>query len=340
MILTCPECATRYFVADDKVGPDGKSVRCASCSHRWMAFPETEIELTTIAPEPVVAAESEPANAETPPAPEKTANAAPKLIREQAETRKTTRDAVVNGVVWAVMSAACIAVVVIGLVFRVDVVRVFPKAAGAYAMIGMPVNGTGLVFEDVSAQPSLQDGHSALVVSGAIRNIEKHAVSAPAIRIHVLDKDGHPVAARIVDGPTALIGPGQSHQFVVAVLDPPAAADDIEVAFAPRGKAAKSHGGKPAKDDHHGAPAAGHRDEHAAPAPHAPAAAPEHHEEDHGGGHAPAPSAGQHGAEVSLRGPMTPIPPHIRTSPQPILEAMEAKPLPSGSPYALHAKSH
>lgn len=41
MILTCPNCATRYTVADGAIPPGGRQVRCASCKHRWHQDPET-----------------------------------------------------------------------------------------------------------------------------------------------------------------------------------------------------------------------------------------------------------------------------------------------------------
>ena len=34
MILTCPDCATSYFVDDSKIPADGRLVKCASCGAR------------------------------------------------------------------------------------------------------------------------------------------------------------------------------------------------------------------------------------------------------------------------------------------------------------------
>ncbi|MCU0885357.1 MAG: zinc-ribbon domain-containing protein, partial [Beijerinckiaceae bacterium] len=31
MLIVCPTCASRYSIDDDKIGPEGRMVRCASC---------------------------------------------------------------------------------------------------------------------------------------------------------------------------------------------------------------------------------------------------------------------------------------------------------------------
>ena len=52
MILTCPECATSYFVDDSKIPTEGRAVKCANCGARWTATPELPpLEFPT--PEPV-----------------------------------------------------------------------------------------------------------------------------------------------------------------------------------------------------------------------------------------------------------------------------------------------
>ena len=50
MILTCPNCATRYVVKDGSIGPKGRKVRCANCQHSWHqdADPATLVEETPL----------------------------------------------------------------------------------------------------------------------------------------------------------------------------------------------------------------------------------------------------------------------------------------------------
>lgn len=57
MIITCPNCQTRYQVAERAIGSAGRKVQCAQCQQSWNAVPEKEEP----APKPKLVAETEPA---------------------------------------------------------------------------------------------------------------------------------------------------------------------------------------------------------------------------------------------------------------------------------------
>ena len=240
MILTCPECATSYFVDDSKIGPDGREVRCASCSARWIARLEHGVEVDADFDEnaPYEIWEPQP---EPPPAPEPAAErrraarseatALPKAFREREQARKHVKAAAAAGVVWAAMAVMLLTLVGGAYVFRVDVVRLWPKTASAYAAVRAPVNPLGLEFEDVSATPALRYGRAALVVTGKIRNVKDAPIESPALNIQLLDKGGKQLAAKIADPENALIPPRETRNFSVDILDPPLATEDANVSF-------------------------------------------------------------------------------------------------------------
>jgi len=225
MILTCPECASRYFVADDSIGPAGRAVRCSSCGARWTAHAEDVVDL---APSPAPAAGQEPLEAE--PAPP-IAEPLPRVFRERAATRQKVREAIAAGAVWAGLAAGFMLLLGVTVLLRQDIARIWPRTAGAYAAVGLPVNLVGLIIENQHAQPQLQDGHAALMITGSLRNIRDRPVIAPPLRISLLSSAGRSLAVRISDPGGARIPPGEARRFVINMLDPPVSATDVDIAF-------------------------------------------------------------------------------------------------------------
>ena len=236
MILTCPDCATRYVVDDERVGPQGRAVRCAACGARWTAMPEEmALELEPSggedlldAPAAFDAAQTDHVTFDPKPL---AADELPRAFRDRVHTRKKVRQAAAAGAIWAAMVGVLVLIVGGAVVMRQDVARLWPRTAGAYAMVGLPVNLVGLVIENQHAQPALKDGHAAVVVTGALRNVAGRPVAAPALRISLLNTAGKPVAVKIADPGGARIPPGEVRRFSVDVLDPPVSAINVEIAF-------------------------------------------------------------------------------------------------------------
>ena len=236
MILTCPACATSYFIRDDAVGPEGRKVRCQSCGEVWRATPDEPLELT-LTPEPAPSAhvasasspepEPEAASLAETPAPE-----LPRAFRARAERQKKLRRAAAHGVVWAGLAAIFIGLIAAAFVFRVQIVQAFPRAASAYAMIGAPVNVVGLDFEALTAK-SAPNRRGMVLVSGAVRNVRDAEIVAPPIRVALLDAQGAEVGSKIVkmDGPPVL--PGKVQGFAALIPDPGGHGAGIGVDFAP-----------------------------------------------------------------------------------------------------------
>jgi predicted Zn finger-like uncharacterized protein len=228
MILTCPECATGYFVEDGQIRAGGRAVRCAACGARWTAYPEGPLELVSSDEEGALAKEPEP---DVEPAP-LTGEDLPRVFRSRAEEEKRTRQAVAAGAIWAGAAVAVAVVIGAAILFRESVVRAWPQTASAYAAIGLPVNPTGLVIEQIHAEPSLDAGHATLAISGVIRNVVGHDVVAPPLRISLLNAQGKRVAGQIDALGNARIPPGETRHFVTSIVDPPFSAANLQVDFA------------------------------------------------------------------------------------------------------------
>jgi predicted Zn finger-like uncharacterized protein len=254
MILTCPECATSYFVDDSRISPAGRTVKCSNCGARWTARaeaaaeaheappaqPDSEPELAPAADPPVherIAEVSEPE-----PEPEPAAAAPVVTIKPTREPRRAAGGKVLVWVGAAVVIAGLVAAAV---AFRTQVVQFLPGSRAAYAGLGMEVSN--LVIEDVHAEPTFQGGRPVLEVTGRIRNQRDAASSAPALRVSLLDHAGKPLAvkvARPIDGemPARAV-----RNFAIAIVDPPAGVQDLEVTFELAGGRGSAQG--PARAD-------------------------------------------------------------------------------------------
>ncbi len=248
MILTCPQCATRYFLPDVQVGRAGRAVKCTTCAKVWRAqgAPEPEPE-----PEPEFEAPShhfEPEPEQPFPDPEEefavAAQRRAEILRQKkVEAERRQRQAtVITGAVWAGIASAIALCLALGIIFRIQVVKWWPGTATAYAALHMPINASGLLIDKVKAAPAIQQGRRSLVVTGVLTNASAAPRAAPAFRVSMLDRAGKPLTQRVIEtSPPVALKVGEARRFQLQVADPPPGAVDVEVTLAlPGGASARS----------------------------------------------------------------------------------------------------
>lgn len=213
MILTCPACSTRYTIPDGQIGPAGRKVHCKACGHQWLQMPEAAVVRPLPPPPP------------PPPGPHR-------VYRAKVEAEKRAARWGAAGSVWAAAGTVALAAVIGALWFRVDIVRAWPKAATAYAAVGMRTNVYGLEIENVLAERAKPPAPAGLSVSGVVRNVTQTAQPVPLLRVALLDKDRREVTFWTVDAGRAQLAPGDRAPFITALIETPPNVAKVEVTFA------------------------------------------------------------------------------------------------------------
>lgn len=247
MILTCPECATRYQTDASLFPPEGRKVRCAKCGHVWFqAAPapehDTGYDSASREPEHVPEDISGPGPAPDLAPPQRSAFA-PSLVPSEiapqtaasapagAASVKHWGEFAALGAGWAALAAILILIGWSFVRYREDVATYWPQTASLYRAIGYNVNTRGLAFDDRSARYVTENGQDVLVISGRLTNITSHELAVPPIRIGLVDADKHEVYHWNVKAGVATLAPGQTTVFHTQLPSPPPEARDIELRF-------------------------------------------------------------------------------------------------------------
>lgn len=238
MILTCPECATRYQANDAAFPPGGRRVRCAKCGHAWhQEAPAAEPEQG--AEESPTPREAEP---DAEPASWRTAYAPPTPVISESDALEAPVDK--TGRAMAQLAAAggwfglALAVLLIGwsaVSYRQAVATLWPASASFYSALGLPVNARGLAFTDVSYRRETQDRQSVLAVTGKLVNVSGRELAVPQILVILTGEDGRELYRWNFTPDAATLGAGRSVKFLTRVSGPPSGARHLELKFADSG---------------------------------------------------------------------------------------------------------
>jgi len=206
MILSCPNCGTRYTVAPASLPPGGRKVRCAKCGEVWRQTPEQEVR----EPEPVDFDDFEPAprfdDSRLPNEPPAFDPAPPKPTRKDRGRGKGKA-----WIAWTV-SGAILAGAMGGLVVaRDEVVAMWPPALLLFTAVGLPVAppGEGLTLSPPTAEISVKNGVTVLTLEGRIANGSDRPRDVPTLRVTPSDAKGTDLSEWPVSASPTTLQPGE-----------------------------------------------------------------------------------------------------------------------------------
>jgi predicted Zn finger-like uncharacterized protein len=210
MILTCPQCSTRYHVDAMALGAAGRTVRCASCGQRWSVTPPADT--------PQVVEFGTPAPATVP------------RVRPVAATEQENRRSIsLIGWLVAVLVVLLAASAVIG---RNEIVAGFPASALIYQKLHLPITlDHGLQFEEITSTRLQEGGIAVLVVEGAIVNVTPNDRPVPPIRITLLDSGGRQLQEELFRAKEQHLEPGAKTSFSGRVVNPADRARNFSITF-------------------------------------------------------------------------------------------------------------
>ncbi len=192
MILTCPQCASRFILSAQALAPDGRRVKCSTCDEIWFQEPdEDEIhddgedgEVTKNedgdivmedvvgedipdAVKPIQQDDREPASGKV------RADTPPGTLKPQAIA--------IAAVLFLILCAPII-------VLKGPIMRAWPEAIVFYEAIGgeTSIPGEALVFDKVEAE--IKDDE--IMLKGQVINLTSEDKIMPMIEVAARDKDG------------------------------------------------------------------------------------------------------------------------------------------------------
>lgn len=225
MILTCPECQTRYRADAAQFPADGRKVRCAKCGQVWQQSPpEPE-------PEPVPAVSM--AGGAAIPAGFAPGQASASVDMHQPiamERPLADRLGILAG--WLALGAMVFLIGWTGFRFREEIATLWPQSSSLFATFGVAVNARGIAIDDWSYHREMENGQPVMVVTGKLVNRSAHELTVPAVMVTLTDDDEHELYHWTFKPPQPILEPGQSLGFSSRLPNPPSAARHLQLRFA------------------------------------------------------------------------------------------------------------
>ncbi|MCF6221121.1 MAG: zinc-ribbon domain-containing protein [Robiginitomaculum sp.] len=245
MILTCPECATSFKVADDAIGANGRTVRCSQCSTTW--FVAAEPDVLNLEESKKVSETRDQVSREAVSSDmgsdfksvdfgyddaldnmrERDLEAsaagigAHAAIRDNADRIRARRRLFGVGMIWVVTLSILALFALSALLFRATIVEKFPGTAPIYKAIGLEANASGLEIYNIETRYGNNEGVQVLFVSGKIKNYDRKTRDVDLIKLSFKNEAGEVLTSWVVEPPQTTLKSGKTIEFASQYPNPP-----------------------------------------------------------------------------------------------------------------------
>lgn len=219
MILTCPECSTRYVVDPAAIGASGRTVRCSRCEHSW-AEPPPE-DLAPSPPPRLPPMESvepihrrRPRGTNLPALPSEPPSRAPAIL-------------------WGLICVVLLGSIGATIWYRDLIMSRVPETEMVFSLVGLGPEAPGAGLQLQVSQPVYKTLNEKRVVTikGVVVNISEKARIVPQLVVKVYDKDRNVIFQKQFPPSSPKLLIKERISFSTDLVDPPAEGTGIDVTF-------------------------------------------------------------------------------------------------------------
>ena len=155
-----------------------------------------------------------------------------KKTRRRAESRQKNRLTPFRALGWTIWLAAVVGAAYGVVAYRDEIVKIAPKTADAYAIVGIEANPFGLAIENVEHRLAMSTAGPTIEISGKLKNKGDKPVAAPLLQAEALGSRGE-LLSRWTFSPTdPEVLEGATIDFITRAPAPDGVAE-VALSFAP-----------------------------------------------------------------------------------------------------------
>jgi predicted Zn finger-like uncharacterized protein len=202
MLITCPNCKTKFNIPPNAIGETGKKVKCTKCAHVWFQEPPVVKKAKTV---------------KEPEAPQEKVE--PNEEEDSQLPVKNHRKLYAAYIV--------LFIIIIGAGFALSPLKNISDNNGYFGVYDY----SGVSFSELSVEIERLGPTSNFQINGKIKNSNESQIKLPEIEIQVLSESGNVMTSYKVPPPQEYIDPQGEVEFKPRLEEVSASAATISVKF-------------------------------------------------------------------------------------------------------------